>query len=80
MSDLVADWWPYVAALLPTIGLAYLFYVVMKHIVEADRRERFAQREWERRHGDVTPPAGAPAPGGPESTSGEAGAPGESPR
>lgn len=50
MADLLASWWPYVAALLPTIGLAYLFWVVMKHIVEADRRERFAQREWDRTH------------------------------
>ena len=39
--------WPYVAALLPTIGLAYLFWVIMKHILEGDRRERAAQREWE---------------------------------
>lgn len=39
----------YVAALLPTIGMLYLFWVVMKHIVEGDRRERAAQREWELR-------------------------------
>ncbi len=39
--------WPYIAALIPTVGLAYLFYVVMKHIIEGDRRERAAQREWE---------------------------------
>lgn len=39
--------WPVIAALLPTAGLAYLFYVVMKHIIEGDRRERAAQREWE---------------------------------
>lgn len=39
--------WPFVAALLPTIGLVYLFWVIMKHILEADRRERAAQREWE---------------------------------
>lgn len=47
------DWWteslwPVVAALLPTAGLAYLFYVIMKHILEADRRERAALREWDR--------------------------------
>ena len=45
--DLWASLWPYAAALLPTTGLAYLFYVVMKHILEGDRRERAAQREWE---------------------------------
>lgn len=39
--------WTYIAALLPTAGLLYLFYVVMKHIVEGDRRERAAVREWE---------------------------------
>lgn len=39
--------WPVIAALLPTAGLAYLFYVIMKHILEADRRERAAMREWE---------------------------------
>lgn len=67
MGDFVAQWWPYVAALLPTVGLAYLFYVVMKHIVEADRRERFAQRAWEREHGPV-PRSGPPrqAPVSPE--------------
>lgn len=46
--SVVQSIWPYVAALLPTIGLAYLFWVIMKHILEGDRRERAAQREWER--------------------------------
>ncbi len=36
--------WGIVAALLPSIGLLYLFWVVMKHIVEGDRRERAALR------------------------------------
>ena len=35
---------PYVAALLPTIGVAFLFYYVMKYILEGDRRERLARR------------------------------------
>lgn len=39
--------WPVVAALIPSAGLGYLFYVVMKHVLEADRRERAALREWE---------------------------------
>lgn len=47
--SLLQDVWPYVAALLPTAGLLWLFYVLMKHIVEGDRRERAAQREWEAR-------------------------------
>lgn len=39
--------WGIVAALLPSIGLLYLFWVIMKHILEGDRRERAAQRLWE---------------------------------
>lgn len=43
----MSELWKYVAALLPTAGLLYLFYVVMKHILEADRRERAAIKQWE---------------------------------
>ncbi|MGB3762133.1 MAG: hypothetical protein WA966_02850 [Ornithinimicrobium sp.] len=39
--------WGIVAALLPTAGLLYLFWVIMTHILEGDRRERAAQRLWE---------------------------------
>lgn len=39
--------WPVIAALLPTIGLLFLFFVILKRIVEGDRRERAAQRRWE---------------------------------
>lgn len=42
--------WPYVAGLLPTIVVATIFYFIMKHIMEADRRERMAQTKWEREH------------------------------
>nr|WP_122261414.1 hypothetical protein [Ornithinimicrobium cerasi] len=35
------------AALLPSIGLLFLFWVILKHIVEGDRRERAALRRWE---------------------------------
>lgn len=42
--------WPAILTLLPTIGLVYLFYVIMKHIMEADRRERVAQAKWEAEH------------------------------
>ncbi|MDN5790903.1 MAG: hypothetical protein L0H25_08545 [Micrococcales bacterium] len=38
---------PYILALLPTVGLLALFYVVMKSILEGDRRERIAQAKWE---------------------------------
>lgn len=41
---------PYVLALVPTIGVATLFYFVMKTILEGDRRERIAQAKWEAEH------------------------------
>lgn len=49
MSGLLHDGWMILAALLPSIGLLYLFFVVVKHMVEADRRERAAQRELDAR-------------------------------
>lgn len=39
--------WPYVAALIPSAGVAFLFYVVMKNVLESDRRERLAHSQWE---------------------------------
>lgn len=42
--------YPYVAALLPTIGISFLFYMVVRHLMEADRRERRAQAQWEAAH------------------------------
>ena len=39
---------PYVAALLPTVAVAVLFYFLMKTILEGDRRERLAHSKWER--------------------------------
>ncbi len=41
---------PYVAALLPTVAVATLFYFLIKTILEGDRRERLAQSKWEREH------------------------------
>lgn len=49
--------WPYIATLLPSIGLLYLFYVIMKHILEGDRRERIAQAQWERDQQIGPPPS-----------------------
>jgi hypothetical protein len=34
-------------ALLPTAGVAFLFYVVIKAMIEGDRRERLAHSKWE---------------------------------
>jgi preprotein translocase subunit YajC len=42
--------WPYLAAILPTIIVAVLFYFLMKRILEGDRRERLAQSQWENEH------------------------------
>lgn len=47
----MSDLWKYIAALLPSSGLLYLFYVVLKHMIEADRRERAAVAKWEAENG-----------------------------
>ena len=39
--------WPYLAAILPTILVAILFYFLIKSMLEGDRRERVAQRRFE---------------------------------
>ena len=39
--------WPYIAAILPTILVAILFYFLIKSMLEGDRRERLAQRRFE---------------------------------
>jgi len=41
---------PYVLAIVPTVGVAALFYFVIKSILEGDRRERLAQAKWEAEH------------------------------
>jgi len=40
--------WPYIETLIPSIGLLYLLYVILKHMMEGDRRERIAHAQWER--------------------------------
>jgi hypothetical protein len=39
--------WLVIAALLPTAGVAFLFYLVIKAMIEGDRRERLAHSRWE---------------------------------
>jgi hypothetical protein len=34
-------------ALLPSAGVAFLFYVIIKAMLEGDRRERLAHSQWE---------------------------------
>ena len=50
---------PYVLAVVPTIGVATLFYFVIKTILEGDRRERIAQAKWEAEHDRATKGANA---------------------
>jgi hypothetical protein len=64
--------WPYIAAIVPTILVATLFYFLIKGMIEGDRRERLAQSRFEAEEdrqrataaGEAVPPA-APAPPGP---------------
>ena len=48
--DFINDWWPYAAALLPTVGVAFLFYWIIRYMIEADRRERKALAQWNAEH------------------------------
>lgn len=40
--------WQIFIALAPTAGLLFIFYLVIKGILEGDRRERLAHAQWER--------------------------------
>lgn len=39
--------WAYAAGILPTILVAFLFYRIIKNMIEGDRQERIAQAQWE---------------------------------
>ena len=58
--------WPYLAAIIPTILVAILFYFLIKGMLEGDRRERLAQKRFEeeqdRRAAAAARGAGAAAP------------------
>jgi hypothetical protein len=41
---------PYLAAIIPTILVATLFYFIVKSMIEGDRRERIAQAAFEKEH------------------------------
>jgi hypothetical protein len=43
----VSDIWPYLAAIIPSVGVGILFYVVIKNMIEGDRKERLAHSQWE---------------------------------
>ncbi|MGG5258962.1 hypothetical protein [Phycicoccus avicenniae] len=38
---------PYLVAIIPTIVVAAFFYVIIKRMIEGDRRERLAQSKFE---------------------------------
>lgn len=44
--DVITELWPYAAALIPTVGVAFLFYWVVRYMIEADRSERKALARW----------------------------------
>lgn len=50
--EFISEFWPYVAALLPTVGVAFLFYWIIRYMVEADRSERKALAKWNAEHGE----------------------------
>jgi len=65
----VTGFWGGVAALLPPVGVGLIFWVVMRAIVQADRRERAAMARLEAAedaaaaHGDAGRPAVADVDG-----------------
>ncbi len=42
--------WPYVAALIPSAGVGFLFWLVIKNMIEGDRKERLAHSQWDAEH------------------------------
>jgi hypothetical protein len=40
--------WPYIAALIPSAGVGFLFWLVIKNMIEGDRKERLAHSQFER--------------------------------
>jgi len=42
-------------ALIPSIGVLFLFVVAIKAMLEGDRRERAAQAKWDKEHAASTP-------------------------
>ena len=51
MSDLLK----YIAALVPSTGVGFLFYLVIRAMLEGDRRERLALSRWEASRDQPTP-------------------------
>ncbi len=60
--------WAVVIAILPSIGVGYLFYKIMRTIVESDRNERLAHSRWEAQHAADSPASTGQAPQGQRDT------------
>ena len=45
-------------ALLPSAGVAFLFYIIIKAMLEGDRRERLAHSRWEAEQKGLNPSSG----------------------
>jgi hypothetical protein len=43
----VSGVWPYIAALIPSAGVGFLFWIVIKNMIEGDRKERLAHSQWD---------------------------------
>ncbi|MDO5710168.1 MAG: hypothetical protein Q4P32_00295 [Micrococcales bacterium] len=41
------QFWAIIVAIVPSIGVGFLFYKVMRAIIEGDRNERLAHSRWE---------------------------------
>ena len=51
----MSDFLKYVAALVPSAGVGFLFYLVIRGMLEGDRRERLALSRWEAGRDQPTP-------------------------
>lgn len=71
-EETVESVWSVVFAIVPSIGVGFLFYKVLRAIIEGDRKERLAHAQWEASHpvvpGNTT--SGAVRPDGGVSTVG----------
>jgi hypothetical protein len=47
--------WPYIAALIPSAGVGFLFWLVIKNMIDGDRKERLAHSQWDADHPETPP-------------------------
>lgn len=60
--------WKVFIALAPTAGVLFIFYHVIKGVLEGDRRERIAHAQWEREQDQLAAQEGREnVPGAPPS-------------